>query len=277
MNNKYKLYDSFITNSKYYIEERDIDPIYNLFRQLKKLNHPSYNKLLFSHIMTYETNSMMILMNTNSAEEYYLSLRTIFKERKVGKYRLRTISALKEKFFEAIVKKTPHQWIQDITDQLLKKPLTFTQACKIANNSIPSIGEYFSFKIIDVLETSGVISLDMSFDGFRKSIPKGSMVGYITLKDGESTSPPSAETIKEYQNSNHIKEFYEHVLAHDLNLPCPHADRKLAVTEVETLLCDFRKFLKGTALPIQINLLSKELSNHGELGKLFGELIINFS
>ena len=125
-----------------------------------------------------------------------------------------------------------------------------------------------------VLEPIGVIYLDMTLNGFRKSIPKGSMVGYITLKDGESMSPPSAATIKEYQNSNHIKEFYEHVLAYDLNLPCPHADRKLAVTEVETLRCEFRKFLKGTALPIQINLLSKELSNHGELGKLFGELIL---
>ena len=246
----FKLLEEFRDFSFKHIALGDVDPIYTMIRN-SSLSYDNKKRFIFSHLMVYDLKSSIELANESNNEKYYDKLLQYFKEAKVGKDRKDVASRetnIKSRVFGTqlplLRNKSPEDWIQYVIEETIKHKSWDNSL--IASKKIPTFGEYFSFKLADMIETIFDISeysVKWSKD-FIKSLPRGSLTGYEMVRTGSNHKFRSKEEIRK---CSLLGTFYNEQVEFFKDYQCPqNPNRSIGVQEIETLLCDYRKIRKGT-------------------------------
>ena len=246
----FELQDGFRDFSFKHIAFGDVDPIYTMVRN-SGLSHEDKKRFIFSHLMVYDLKSSIALANEPDDDKYYDKLLQLFTEAKVGKDRKDVASRetnIKSRVFGTQLPKlrnqSPEDWVQCAIDETVKHKSW--SASLSASKKIPTFGEYFSFKLADMIETVFDIpeySVQWGPD-FLKSVPRGSLTGYEMVRTG---SNHKFRTKEEIRKCSLMATFYINQVEFFKDYVCPqNPNRAIGVQEIETLLCDYRKLRKGT-------------------------------
>jgi hypothetical protein len=241
----YILLDEFRKFSFQHIALGEVDPIYTMIRN-SELSDTEKKRLIFSNLMVYDLKHSIKLCSIPD-DEYYDYVRMLFKEAKVGKDRIDVASRetnVKSRSYNTQIDKmrikTPEQWIDNVLEHTVDWKTSLESA-----KMIPTFGEYFAFKVADMVESI----FDMNYkpvwsDDFKKTIPKGSLSGFELVRTGSSISKRSSEQIRQ---DPLLDELFLSELEFFKEYKCPHnPNRCIGVTEIETFFCDYRKTFKGT-------------------------------
>lgn len=249
---EYEMLDGFREFSYKHIALGDVDPIYAMIRN-SALDYNEKKRFMFSHLMVYDLKSSIALSDIKDNELYYDKLLCYFKESKVGKDRKDVASRetnTKSRMFGTQLPKmrlrSPEDWVEEAI-QATQSSKSWGVSLKTSKN-IPTFGEYFSFKLADMIET--IFDIDnytVNYDKeFIDSIPRGSLTGYEMTRTGSLHKFRSKEEIRRCSS---MSKFYEMHLEFFSSFKCPHKPtRSIGVQEIETLLCDYRKVCKGSLL-----------------------------
>ena len=247
---EYEMLDGFRAFSFKHIALGDVDPIYTMIRNADMTDNQK-KRMMFSHLMVYDLKSSIPLCSIDDTDLYYDEVYKLFKEEKVGKDRKdvasRETNPKSRTFGTQIPKmrtKSPEEWV-DIAINEVKQSLDWGKSIQ-ASKEVPTFGEYFAFKLSDMIET--IFEFDgynVKYDsGFLKSMPRGALTGYEMVRTGSRHKFRDKEEIRKCVD---MKSFYDVHLEFFSSYACPHKPtRKIGVTEIETLLCDYRKMCKGT-------------------------------
>lgn len=247
---EFELLDPFREFSFKHIALGDVDPIYTMVRN-SALNYDEKKRFIFSHLMVYDLKSSIALSDIKDNNEYYRDLLRCFTESKVGKDR-KDVASRETNInsrtygtqFPKIIVKSPEDWIEQAI-QRTSASLSWNESL-IASKNIPTFGEYFSFKLADMIETVfDIPNYNVVWDEyFRKSLPRGSLTGYEMVRTG---SNHKFRDKSEIRNCSLMEKFYLSELEFFKNYTCPQTpNRTIGVQEIETLLCDYRKMRKNT-------------------------------
>lgn len=249
---EYEMLEGFRKFSYKHIALGDVDPIYAMIRN-SALSYEEKKRFMFSHLMVYDLKSSIALSDIKDNELYYDKLLQYFKESKVGKDRKdvasRETNEKSRTFGTQLPKmrlKTPEDWVEEAI-QATAQSKSWGVSLQ-TSKQIPTFGEYFSFKLSDMIETIFDIenySVEYNKE-FIDSIPRGSLTGYEMTRTGSLHKFRSKEEIRKCSS---MSKFYEMHLEFFSSFKCPHKPiRSIGVQEIETLLCDYRKMCKGSLL-----------------------------
>jgi hypothetical protein len=242
---EYIMLDEFRKFSFQHIALGDVDPIYTMIRN-SELSDNEKKRLIFSNLMVYDLKHSIKLTSIPD-DQYYDYVKMLFTEAKVGKDRIDVASRetnVKSRSYNTQIDKmrcnTPEQWI----DNVLQNTVDWNTSIESAK-MIPTFGEYFAFKVADMVESIFDMNYTVKWDdSFRRTIPKGSLSGFELVKTGSATKHRSSEQIRQ---DPLLEQFFLTELEFFKDYKCPHnPTRCIGVTEIETFLCDFRKTFKGT-------------------------------
>jgi hypothetical protein len=249
---EFALLDGFRHFSFKHIALGDVDPIYTMIKN-SQLSYEEKKRFTFSHLMVYDLKSSIALSDEKNDSIYYDKLLECFKSGKLGKDRKdvasRETNEKSRTFGTQLPKmrmKSPEEWIQIAIDETIKSKSW--AASLNASKIIPTFGEYFAFKLADMIETIfDIKDYTVKFDSdFVKSLPRGSLTGYEMVRTGSTSKFRSAEEIR---NCELLNKFYLTELEFFKDYACPQNNsRGIGPQEIETLLCDYRKMRKGTLL-----------------------------
>jgi hypothetical protein len=249
---EYEMLDGFRAFSYKHIALGDVDPIYAMIRN-SALNYNEKKRFIFSHLMVYDLKTSIALSDIKDDQLYYDKLLYYFQEAKVGKDRKDVASRetnIKSRMFGTQLPKmrlrSPEDWVED-TIQATQSSKSWGVSLKTGKN-IPTFGEYFAFKLADMIET--IFDVDEYTVTYNKefidSIPRGSLTGYEMTRTGSTHKFRSKEEIR---RCSLMSKFYNIHLEFFSSINCPHKpSRAIGVQEIETLLCDYRKVCKGILL-----------------------------
>ena len=255
MTDTWQLYDEFDTFSYKHIALGDVDPVYFMIRY-SDLTDRQKKRLIFTNLMIYDLSVSFDVVQIEDKEEFYDKIEEVFKAKKVGKDRKdvaeRETNPNSRMFGTQIPKMREHmpeEWV-DLAIKETTDHLCWGKSVK-GGQLVPTFGEYFGFKMADMIET--VFDLDISHnyfvhwtEEFRKTIPRGTLTGYEMTRTGKKAGFRKAKEIQKDEDGL-LKEFFMKKLETFKDTASPHKPtRKICVTEIETLLCDFRKISKGT-------------------------------
>jgi hypothetical protein len=247
---EFELLEGFRNFSFKHLAFGEVDPIYAMIRN-SSLNYNERKRFIFSHLMTYDLKTSIALSDIKDNDIYYDELLKCFKEAKVGKDRKdvasRETNVNSRTFgtqFPKIKIASPEEWIE----QAIQKTISSRswKESLIASKNIPTFGEYFAFKLADMIETIfDIPNYEVLWDDdFRKSLPRGSLTGYEMVRTG---SNHKFRDKSEIRSCSLMEKFYKTELEFFKDYSCPHnPNRSVGVQEIETLLCDYRKMRKKT-------------------------------
>lgn len=246
---EYEMLEGFRRFSFKHIALGDVDPIYTMIRYAD-MTEQQKKRMMFSHLMVYDLKSSIPLCDCDD-DVYYDNVQKYFETAKVGKDRKDVASREtnpKSRSFGTQIPKmrqhTPEEWV-DIALNETRSSKDWYKSLN-ASKHIPTFGEYFAFKLADMIET--IFDIDgysVSYDaGFIKSLPRGALTGYEMVRTGSTHKFRSKEEIRKCKD---MEKFYAMNLEFFSEYKCPHKPiRNIGVQEIETLLCDYRKVCKGT-------------------------------
>ncbi len=255
MTEKWKLFDDFDTFSYKHIALGDVDPVYFMVRY-SDLSDLEKKRLIFTNLMIYDLSVSFPIAEIEDKDEFYDKIEEVFKSKSVGKDRKDVAereSNPKSRMFGTQIPKmrkhSPEEWVDLAIAETIEHKC-WGKSVK-GGQLVPTFGEYFGFKMADMIET--VFDLDISHgynvkwtEEFRKTIPRGTLTGYEMTRTGAKTGFRKAKIVQKDEDGM-VREFFEAKLETFKDTASPHKPtRKICVTEVETLLCDFRKVSKGT-------------------------------
>ena len=247
---KYALLDEFREFSLVDLKYRNIDPIYEVISK-STMSAKDKKRFIISSLLNHDVEQSIILASEEDDKVYYDLLKKQYEEGKVAKERKDVASRetnIKSRAFGTQIPllriRKPEEWVDAVIDKVVKTK-SWGESMKVAK-LIPTFGEYFAFKVSDMVESVfNIDSYKVIWDeGFKKSLPKGALTGFETVLTGKKLI--SRQT-NEIRSDIILVEFFENELKYFNNFVCPHNEnRMLGVGEIETFLCDFRKYKKGT-------------------------------
>ena len=247
---EYALLDGFREFSFKHIALGDLDPIYTMVRNAR-MTESKKKRFIFSHLMVYDLKSSIALADESNDELFYDKVLNCFQSDKVGKDRKDVASRetnIKSRTFGTQIPKmrlkSPEAWV-DFAYEETNRSKNWGLSLQ-ASKEVPTFGEYFGFKLADMIET--VFDIDgykvAWTEDFVKSLPRGALTGYEMVLTGSKSKFRSKDEIR---NCPTMEKFYKDQLEFFSNVRCPQQpNRSIGVQEVETLLCDYRKVTKGT-------------------------------
>lgn len=242
-------YLDFHRFSYIHIATGDVDPIYSAIRY-SDLTDSDKHKLMFSHLMVYDL-KQSIRLAQEPDETYYDLLTEMFTKKQVGQDRKdvaeRETNPKSRSFNTQINKmrnRSPSDWMGEAISLTLCDCDNWINSVK-SGQIIPTFGEYFGFKTADMIETIFDYNHKVVWDdGFKKTIPRGSLTGYECVRTGHTKKFRDTSEIRE---DDLMREFYLNEIEHFKDFQNPHKPvRGIGVQEIETLLCDYRKYRRGT-------------------------------
>lgn len=246
---EYELLDGFRQFSFKHIALGDVDPIYTMIRNAD-MTDKQKKRMMFSHLMVYDLKSSIPLCDSDD-NVYYDNVLKYFETAKVGKDRKDVASRetnVKSRSFGTQIPKmrqrSPEEWVDIAMNETYSTKNWYKSLT--ASKQIPTFGEYFAFKLADMIET--IFDIDqysVGYDaGFVKSMPRGALTGYEMVRTGSNHKFRSKEEIRKCSD---MEKFYLTNLEFFSEYKCPHKPiRAIGVQDIETLLCDYRKVRKGT-------------------------------
>lgn len=250
MNEKFALLDELLAFGARHIALGDVDPIYTMVRN-STLDHRMRCRFIFSHLMVYDLKYSIPLADTQDDRQYYDLLTSLFREERVGKDRKDVASREsnpKSRSFGTQIPKMralpPEVWVENALQETRNKKSW--RASLDASKRIPTFGEYFGFKLADMIETvfdtpGYRVSVD---DEFISSMPRGAITGFELVRTGSTTRNRDKGVVRADPD---LRLLFETVAEHFRGVACPqNPTREIGAQEVETLLCDYRKMRKGT-------------------------------
>jgi len=247
---KFALLDELLAFGARHIALGDVDPIYEMTRN-SGLDHRGRCRFAFSHLMVYDLKYSIPLADTKDDKAYYDLLTEMFQKEQVGKDRKDVASREtnpKSRSFGTQIPKmrlqSPETWVENavLETHRTKSWRGSINACKL----VPTFGEYFGFKLADIIEAAfDIPDYRVKLDAeFIESMPRGAITGFELVRTGSTSRNRDKSEVRADPD---LKLLFETVLEHFRGTACPHnPNREIGVQEVETLLCDYRKMRKGT-------------------------------
>lgn len=263
---EFQLLDGFRQFSFRHMALGDIDPIYTMIRNAD-MTDDEKKRMMFAHLMVYDLKSSIALADVKDDNMFYDNVKTLFETGKVGKDRKDVASRetnVKSRTFGTMIPKmktkSPEEWVQQAIDETINTK-SWGSSLKASQN-IPTFGEYFGFKLADMIETIFDIK-DYNVrwgKEFHDSLPRGALTGFEMVRTGSTHKFRSKEEIRKCPL---MVKFFEQEAEFFSEYACPqHETRRIGVQEIETFLCDYRKFKKGTLKPGDKVLKLKEGIDH---------------
>lgn len=249
---KYALLDEFRAFSLIDLKYRNIDPIYEVISK-STMSSKDKKRFILSSLLNHDVRQSIILASEENDKSYYDLLKKQYEEGKVAKERKDVASRetnSKSRTYGTQIPllrmKKPEEWVDLVIDRVIKTK-SWGESMKVAK-LIPTFGEYFAFKVSDMVESVfNIDSYEVVWDDwFRKSLPKGALTGFETVLTGKKLIQ---RQISEIRLDMNLINFFDNELKYFSSFVCPHNEnRMIGVGEIETFLCDFRKHKKGTFL-----------------------------
>lgn len=228
----------------------EVDPVYTAIK-FSDLSEQKKKRMIFSHLMVYDFGRAIQLCEIEDDNKFYDEVLVSFENKLVGKDRVDVASRethpssrTRGTQLPKLRTKTPEEWVQQAIDETTKKK-TWIDSVEASKN-VPTFGDYFGFKLADMIETIFEIpDYKVDFDeGFRKTIPRGTLTGYEFVRTGSTHKFRSKEEIRKCEL---LENFFLEEEQFFSGVACPQRpNRTIGAQEIETLLCDYRKCCKGT-------------------------------